>query len=237
MLEINNLKKVYPNGKVAVDGVSIKLNAGDIYGFIGPNGAGKTTTLNSCSGILNFEEGDIKFGELSIKDNAIDFKKQISYLPDHPVLYEFMTANEYVNFISDIFEVSTEKRKDNAKKYSEMFALDKDMDKPIGSYSHGMKQKLAIIASLVHEPKLLMLDEPFVGLDPKSRHEFKELLTNYCKGGGTVFFSTHGLDDAQNLCNRIGIINNGKLVKEGKTSDVIKDKSLEKVFLELTNEE
>lgn len=234
MLEIKNYSKKYDNGKVAVSNLNINVEAGDLYAFIGHNGAGKSTTIKSIVGILPFEEGDILIDGISIKDDPLIVKKMIAYIPDNPDLYETLTGMAYLNFISDIFNVSKEKREELITKYATKFDLINNLNDYISSYSHGMKQKLAIISALVHEPKLLIMDEPFVGLDPLASHKVKEVLKELCENGSAVFFSTHVLEVAEKLCNKIAIIKEGKLLIEGKMEDITKDNSLEDVFLSLT---
>ena len=232
MLKIEHLTKKYGD-KVAVDDLNIEIKSGEIYGFIGHNGAGKTTTLKACCGILPFEEGNITINGLSIKDNPIECKKIMAYIPDNPDLYGYMTANKYLNFICDIYQIDKSQRKQLIKKYADLFELTNDLGQTINGYSHGMKQKLALIAALIHDPKLIIMDEPFVGLDPKAAHEVKQLMRNICDNGGAIFFSTHVLEVAEKLCDKVAIIKNGKLIKEGLVNEVIGDDSLEDVFLEL----
>ena len=232
MLKIEHLTKKYGD-KVAVDDLNIEIKSGEIYGFIGHNGAGKTTTLKACCGILPFEEGNITINGLSIKDNPIECKKIMAYIPDNPDLYGYMTANKYLNFICDIYQIDKSQRKQLINKYADLFELTNDLGQTINGYSHGMKQKLALIAALIHDPKLIIMDEPFVGLDPKAAHEVKQLMRNICDNGGAIFFSTHVLEVAEKLCDRVAIIKNGKLIKEGLVNEVIGDDSLEDVFLEL----
>ncbi len=232
MLKIEHLTKKYGD-KVAVDDLNIEIKSGEIYGFIGHNGAGKTTTLKACCGILPFEEGNITINGLSIKDNPIECKKIMAYIPDNPDLYGYMTANKYLNFICDIYQIDKSQRKQLINKYADLFELTNDLGQTINSYSHGMKQKLALIAALIHDPKLIIMDEPFVGLDPKAAHEVKQIMRNICDNGGAIFFSTHVLEVAEKLCDKVAIIKNGKLIKEGLVNEVIGDDSLEDVFLEL----
>ena len=232
MLKIEKKKKKYGD-KVAVDDLNIEIKSGEIYGFIGHNGAGKTTTLKACCGILPFEEGNITINGLSIKDNPIECKKIMAYIPDNPDLYGYMTANKYLNFICDIYQIDKSQRKQLINKYADLFELTNDLGQTINGYSHGMKQKLALIAALIHDPKLIIMDEPFVGLDPKAAHEVKQLMRNICDNGGAIFFSTHVLEVAEKLCDKVAIIKNGKLIKEGLVNEVIGDDSLEDVFLEL----
>lgn len=232
MLKIEHLTKKYGD-KVAVDDLNIEIKSGEIYGFIGHNGAGKTTTLKACCGILPFEEGNITINGLSIKDNPIECKKIMAYIPDNPDLYGYMTANKYLNFICDIYQIDKSQREQLINKYADLFELTNDLGQTINGYSHGMKQKLALIAALIHDPKLIIMDEPFVGLDPKAAHEVKQLMRNICDNGGAIFFSTHVLEVAEKLCDKVAIIKNGKLIKEGLVNEVIGDDSLEDVFLEL----
>lgn len=232
MLKINNLTKRYGD-KAAVDNLSLEIGAGEIYGFIGHNGAGKTTTIKSCCGIIDFDEGDIFIDGMSIKDNPIECKKKMAYIPDNPDLYDFLSGIKYLNFVADIYSVGKKERNELIKKYADMFELTDSLGENISSYSHGMKQKLAVIAALIHKPKLMILDEPFVGLDPKASHILKEIMAETCRNGGAIFFSTHVLEVAEKLCNKVAIIKDGKLVISGKTSDVIGNASLESVFLDL----
>ena len=235
MLQINNLTKIYGDKK-AVDDLTLHIQPGEIYGFIGHNGAGKTTTIKSCCGILQFDEGEILIDGISIKDDPIACKKQLAYIPDNPDLYEFMSGMQFLNFIADIFEVSAVDRTSRIKKYADLLGLTDDLGQSIASYSHGMKQKLAIISALIHEPKLIIMDEPFVGLDPKASHQLKQLMREICDNGGAIFFSTHVLEVAEKLCDKIAIIKGGKLIKAGDTEEVKGDSSLESVFLELEND-
>ena len=235
MLEIINYSKKYENGKLAVDDISLTVEKGDLFAFIGHNGAGKSTTIKSVVGILPYEKGEIKINGISVKDNPVECKKMIAYIPDNPDLYESLTGIDYLNFISDVFEVSIEKRKTIIDKYATLFGIKDSLNHYIGAYSHGMKQKLAIISALVHEPKLLILDEPFVGLDPIASHAVKEVMKEFCSNGGAIFFSTHVLEVAEKLCNKIAIIKQGKLVVSGNMEEVTKNSSLEDVFLELSN--
>ncbi|MBQ8162964.1 MAG: ABC transporter ATP-binding protein [Clostridia bacterium] len=232
MLKIEGLTKIYGEKK-AVDNLSIHIKAGEMYAFIGHNGAGKTTTIKSACGILNFEEGEIFVDGISIKENPIECKKRIAYLPDNPDLYEFMSGTKFLNFISDIYGISKAEREEKIKKYSEMFEISDNLNQLISSYSHGMKQKLAIISALIHSPKLLIMDEPFVGLDPKASFLLKEEMKENCKNGGAIFFSTHVLDVAEKICDKIAIIKDGKLVISGNMEDIKGNESLESVFLEL----
>ena len=235
MLEIKNLTKKY-DSKTAVDNLSLHIGKGEIYGFIGHNGAGKTTTLKCVVGILGFDEGEIIIDGVSIKDDPLLCKKKIAYIPDNPDLYEFMTGIKYLNFISDIYGVSAEDRKTRINKYADIFGLTSDLSESIASYSHGMKQKLAIISAWIHEPKLILMDEPFVGLDPKASHELKQMMREVCEQGGAIFFSTHVLEVAEKLCDKVAIIKNGMLIRSGTMDEVKGDDSLEEVFLELEAE-
>lgn len=237
MLEFINFSKVYPGGKRAVDNLNLNIEAGDIYGFIGHNGAGKTTTLKAACGILDFEEGQIKIDGHNIKDDPQASKMITAYIPDNPDLYEFMTGIKYLRFIGDIYCVPKTVCDERIEKYAKMFELTEALGSPISSYSHGMKQKLAIMSALIHEPKLLILDEPFVGLDPRAAHLLKEVFAQMCEKGSAIFFSTHVLEVAQKLCNKIAIIKEGKLVVSGNTADIVGDGSLEEIFLELTEED
>ena len=236
MLKIKNLCKSFGEKK-AVDNVSIEIADGEIYGFIGHNGAGKTTTIKACTGIMPFDSGEIEIDGVSIKDNPILCKGKIAYIPDNPDLYEFMTGKQYINFVADIFSVPTETRKEITKKIADVFELSQDLDKSISSYSHGMKQKLAVISAWIHSPKLIIMDEPFVGLDPKASHSLKLMMREFCDNGGSIFFSTHVLEVAEKLCDKVAIIKNGQIVASGKMQDVKGDKSLEKVFLDLEDGE
>ena len=232
MLRIENLTKSYGEKK-AVDGLSLHIEKGEIYGFIGHNGAGKTTTLKAATGILGFEAGDIFVDGISVRENPIECKRKIAYIPDNPDLYNFMTGIKYLNFIADVFGVSSALRGERIRKYAAAFELTESLGQPISSYSHGMKQKLAIISALIHEPELVIMDEPFVGLDPKASHCLKEIMREICARGGAIFFSTHVLEVAEKLCDKVAIIKGGKLIKSGTMEDVKGDASLEKVFLEL----
>ncbi len=232
MLRIENLSKAYGE-KVAVDNLSLHIMPGEIYGFIGHNGAGKTTTLKACCGILHFDKGEIFIDGISVKANPLECKKQIAYIPDNPDLYEFLTGIQYLNFIADIFGISASERKEKINEYSELFELKANLAQTISSYSHGMKQKLAVISALIHSPKLILMDEPFVGLDPKASHKLKLLMRKICDEGGAFFFSTHILEVAEKLCDKVAIIKDGKLVVTGTMSEVMGNTSLEDVFLEL----
>ena len=232
MLRIEHLTKKYGEKK-AVDDLSLHIEKGEIYGFIGHNGAGKTTTIKSVVGILDFDEGEIFIDGKSVKKDSLECKRVIAYIPDNPDLYEFMTGLQYLNFISDIFAVEEKERKERIEKYSTAFEIKEDLASPISSYSHGMKQKLTIISALVHDPKLIIMDEPFVGLDPIASHLLKDIMREKCNEGGAIFFSTHVLEVAEKLCDKIAIIKGGKLIKSGTMEEVKGDSSLESVFLEL----
>ena len=236
MLNIEHLTKTYGEKK-AVDDLSLHIAPGEIYGFIGHNGAGKTTTIKACCGILRSDSGEVYIDGVSVKENPIAAKAKIAYIPDNPDLYEFMTGIQFLNFIGDVFGVSAEDRQARIRKYADLFELTNDLAQPISAYSHGMKQKLAIISALLHEPKLLIMDEPFVGLDPKASHILKELMRELCKNGGAIFFSTHVLEVAEKLCDKVAIIKGGKLIKSGTMEEVKGDASLENVFLELEGEQ
>mgnify|MGYP000316338821 FL=1 len=235
MLNIKNLTKTYGEKK-AVDDLALHIAPGEIYGFIGHNGAGKTTTLKSVVGILQFDEGEITINGISIKDDPLACKKIIAYIPDNPDLYEYMTGIKYLNFIADIFGVNADDRRERIHKYADMFGLTADLAQPISAYSHGMKQKLAIISAWLHEPKLILMDEPFVGLDPKASHILKGMMREVCDAGGAIFFSTHVLEVAEKLCDKVAIIKGGKLIRSGTMEEVKGDDSLEEVFLELEGE-
>ena len=232
MLNIVGLTKSFGDKK-AVDDLSLHILPGEIYGFIGHNGAGKTTTLRCSVGILQFDEGDVFINGLSVKKDPVACKKLIAYIPDNPDLYDFMTGIGFLNFVADIFGVSSAERTERIKKYGDLFELTDNLAQPISSYSHGMKQKLAIISAWIHEPKLIIMDEPFVGLDPKAAHTLKQLMREVCSNGGAIFFSTHVLEVAEKLCDKVAIIKNGRLVISGPTEEVRGDDSLEDVFLEL----
>ena len=236
MLEIKNFSKFYGNKK-AVENLSISVQSGDIYGFIGANGAGKTTTIKAVVGIHDFENGSITIDGYSIKEEPVICKKMMAYIPDNPDLYEHMTGFQYINFIADLFEISTEIRRERIQKYSDLFEMTEHLSGMISSYSHGMKQRTAIISALVHSPKLLILDEPFVGLDPKAAFLLKKVMHECVSDGGAIFFSTHVLDVAEKLCNKIAIIKNGKLIASGNTEEVKGDKTLETFFMEVQDNE
>ena len=233
MIEIKNVSKTYNGVKKAIKNVSFKVDGGEIFGFIGHNGAGKTTMIKSIVGILDFEDGDILINGKSIKSNPIECKMDIAYVPDNPDLYENMRAIDFINFICDMYEIDKDTRKKNVLKYAKMFEIDEKLGDDISSFSHGMKQKVALIAALSHDPKVLIMDEPFVGLDPKAVFDMKEIMRNMAKEGKTIFFSTHILDVAEKLCDRVAIIKSGEIVKIGKMKDIKGDESLEEVFLEL----
>ena len=232
MIEIKNVSKKYGN-KVALNNVSFKVEDGEIFAFIGHNGAGKTTLIKAITGIHEFDEGEILINGKSIVDSPIECKKEIAYMPDNPELYENMKAIDFINFICDMYEVDQETREKNIKKYAELFEIDKNLNDLISSFSHGMKQKVVLIASLAHNPKILIMDEPFVGLDPKAVFDVKKVMNEMVKEGKTVFFSTHILDVAEKLCSKVAIIKNGEIIKTGSMKEIKGDKSLEKVFLEL----
>lgn len=236
MLKITNFSKTYDGVNYAVKDLNLEVKPGQILAFIGHNGAGKTTTLKAVAGILPFEEGEILVDGKNVVTNEIGTKKVIAYLPDNPDLYEHLKGIDFLNFIADTFLVSEEKRKELITKYSTLFKIDKNLHQHISTYSHGMKQKLAIISALLHEPKLLLLDEPFVGLDPKSSHDFKQVMKELIKNDVAIVYSTHVLEVAEKLATHVAIIKNGSLVKHGKIADVIKDTTLEKLFLELADE-
>ena len=235
MLKIEHLTKTYGEKK-AVDDLTLHIAPGEIYGFIGHNGAGKTTTLKSVVGILQFDEGEILINGKSIRTAPLDCKRDIAYIPDNPDLYDYMSGIKYLNFIADIFGVSAADRKERIRKYSELFELTADLAQPIAAYSHGMKQKLAIIAAWLHSPKLIIMDEPFVGLDPKASHLLKGMMREVCDEGGAIFFSTHVLEVAEKLCDKVAIIKGGRLVRSGTMEEVKGDDALEEVFLELEEE-
>lgn len=235
MLRIENLTKTYGE-KRAVDNLSLHIAPGEIYGFIGHNGAGKTTTLKAVVGILQFDKGEVFIKGQSIRKNPLACKQKIAYIPDNPDLYEFMTGIKFLNFIADIFGVPEEKRQERIRKYADLFEMTENLAQPIASYSHGMKQKLAIISAWIHEPKLIIMDEPFVGLDPKAAHILKQMMREICDEGGAIFFSTHVLEVAEKLCDKVAIIRNGQLIQSGTMQEVKGDDSLEEVFLELEGE-
>ena len=236
MVEIKRLCKSYDNKRV-VDNLDLTINDGEIYGFIGHNGAGKTTTIKCLIGILSFEKGEILIDGLSIKDKPIECKRKIAYIPDNPDLYNYMSGIDYLNFIGDVFNVANEERVKRIDKYAGIFELTDSLANPISSYSHGMRQKLAIIAAWLHEPDLIVMDEPFVGLDPKASHDLKMMMREFCDRGGSIFFSTHVLEVAEKLCDKVAIIKQGQLIKSGTMEEVRGDSSLESVFLELEDDD
>ena len=237
MLQIDHLSKQYGGGdRKAVDDLTLHIRPGEIYGFIGHNGAGKTTTLKSCAGILDFDQGEIRVDGISIKDNPMECKRRMAYIPDNPDLYEFLSGIQYLNFVADVYGVSAADRERRIAQYAAALEITDDLAAKINSYSHGMKQKLAVISALIHQPKLLMMDEPFVGLDPKAAHTLKLIMREFCDNGGAIFFSTHVLEVAEKLCDKVAIIRAGKLVVCGDTETVRGNESLEDVFLELAEE-
>ena len=236
MLNIQHLTKTYGDKK-AVDDLSLHIAPGEIYGFIGHNGAGKTTTLKATVGILRFDSGEITVGGVSVKENPLAVKKQIAYIPDNPDLYEYMSGIKYLNFIADVFGVGKAEREERIRRYADAFSLTDDLAQPVSAYSHGMKQKLAIISAWIHDPKLVIMDEPFVGLDPKAAHLPKGMMRDLCDAGGAIFFSTHVLEVAEKLCDKVAVIKGGRLVRSGTMAEVKGDESLEEVFLELEGEE
>lgn len=233
MIEIKNVSKTYNGKKKVLKNISFKIEGGEIFAFIGHNGAGKTTMIKCIMGILDFEEGDILVDNKSIKEEPLECKRIMAYVPDNPDLYENMKAIDFINFICDMYEVSEDIRRENTLKYAKMFEIEDKLNDDISSFSHGMKQKIALIAALAHNPKVLIMDEPFVGLDPKAVYDMKEIMRNMAKDGKTIFFSTHILDVAEKLCDRVAIIKDGTIVKVGKMKDIKGDESLEQVFLEL----
>ena len=236
MLEIKNISKTYRNSNVkAIDNVSLEIEEGDIYGFIGPNGSGKSTTIKCITGIHKYDEGEILLDGISVKDNPLACKQKVAYVPDNPDVYETLSGIDYINFICDVYGVG-EERKETINKYAEMFNIKDQLTDQIKSYSHGMKKKVVLIAALAHKPKLLVLDEPFVGLDPKAAFDLKEVMKELCSTGTMIFFSSHVLEVVEKLCNKIAIIKGGKIIASGNTEDVKGDTSLENVFLELFNE-
>lgn len=235
MLQIKNLTKAYGEKK-AVDDISLHIQKGEIYGFIGHNGAGKTTTLKACCGLLEFEKGEIYIDGVSVTENPLACKRKLAYIPDNPDLYAFMTGVQYLNFVGDIYKVESSLRQARIHRYADLFELTESLAMPIGAYSHGMKQKLALIAALIHEPKLIIMDEPFVGLDPKAAHTVKQIMRELCNQGSAIFFSTHVLEVAEKLCDKVAIIKDGKLVASGTMEEVTGDASLEEVFLSMAKE-
>ena len=232
MLRIEHLTKIYGEKK-AVDDLSLHILPGEIFGFIGHNGAGKSTTIKSAVGILKFDEGMISICGKNIKDDPVACKRDLAYIPDNPDLYEFMSGIKYLNFVADIFAIPADVRQEKIRKYADLFELTQDLGQPVSAYSHGMKQKLAVVSAWLHDPKLIVMDEPFVGLDPKASHLLKEMMREHCDKGGAIFFSTHVLEVAEKLCDKVAIIKQGRLVKEGTMEEVKGDESLEEVFLEL----
>lgn len=232
MLEINGLTKVYGNTR-AVDDLTLHIRPGEIYGFIGHNGAGKTTTLKSVAGILPFDEGEILINGRSIRTQPMECKRDMAYIPDNPDIYEFMTGIRFLNFVADIYRVPADARTEKIGKLADIFEIKENLAQPIGSYSYGMKQKLAVISAWMHDPKLILMDEPFVGLDPKASHTLKQMMREVCDGGGAIFFSTHVLEVAEKLCDKVAIIKSGRLIRAGTMEEVKGDESLESVFLEL----
>ena len=235
MLKIEHLTKTYGDRK-AVDDLSLHILPGEIYGFIGHNGAGKTTTIKSCAGILGFDSGSIYVNGINVREDPLESKRQLAYIPDNPDLYEFLTGIQFLNFIADVFAVNAESRVERIRRYAEVFGLTEDLAQPVSAYSHGMKQKLAIIAAWLHQPRLIIMDEPFVGLDPKASHQLKEMMKEHCDAGGSIFFSTHVLEVAEKLCHKIAIIKSGRLISSGSMEEVKGDESLEDVFLELEDD-
>ena len=235
MLKISNLTKAYDKQR-AVDDLSIRIRAGEIHAFIGHNGAGKTTTLKACAGILPFDSGEIRIDGTSITEDPLGCKRKIAYLPDNPDLYDFMTGTKYLNFIADVFGVDRNLRRTRIEEYAKRFELYDNLSQPISEYSHGMKQKLAVISAWLHAPKLILMDEPFVGLDPVAAHRLKEMMRAFCDEGGAIFYSTHVLEVAEKLCDTVTIIRRGKLIRSGSMEEVRGDASLESVFLELETE-
>lgn len=236
MLQIEHFTKEYGN-KIAVNDLSLEIRSGEIFGFIGHNGAGKTTTIKAVAGILPFQKGEIRVDGISVRENPLECKKRMAYIPDNPDLYEFLTGIQYLNFIADIFQVPKREREERIGQYGDLFGLTRDLGSTVSTYSHGMKQKLALIGALIHEPKLLLMDEPFVGLDPKAAHDLKMIMADICQKGGAIFFSTHVLEVAEKLCHKVAIIKEGKLAACGTMEEVKGDESLEQVFLELVDDE
>lgn len=236
MLQIEHFTKEYGN-KIAVNDLSLEIRSGEIFGFIGHNGAGKTTTIKAVAGILPFQKGEIRVDGISVRENPLECKKRMAYIPDNPDLYEFLSGIQYLNFIADIFQVPKWEREERIGKYGDLFGLTGDLGSTVSTYSHGMKQKLALIGALIHEPKLLLMDEPFVGLDPKAAHDLKMIMADICQKGGAIFFSTHVLEVAEKLCHKVAIIKEGKLAACGTMEEVKGDESLEQVFLELVDDE
>jgi len=236
MLRIENLTKNYGEKK-AVDSLTLNISAGEIYAFIGHNGAGKTTTLKACMGIITFDEGEIYIDGMSVKERPLDCKRVCAYIPDNPDMYDFLSGIKYLNFVADVYGVGVEERKERINTLAERLGIKNDLASPIGTYSHGMKQKLAIISAWIHQPRLILMDEPFVGLDPKAAHVLKEMMREHCESGGAIFFSTHVLDVAEKLCDKVAIIKGGRLVITGDMDEVKGNESLEEVFLELEEDD
>lgn len=236
VLKIEHFSKTYPGGKRAVDDLNLNVAPGEIFGFIGHNGAGKTTTLRAVAGVMDFTEGAITIGGHDVRRDATAAKKITAFLPDNPDLYDFLTGVQYLNFIADLYDIPRKERQERVQKYSDAFELTGSLGSPIGSYSHGMKQKLAIISAWLHQPKLILMDEPFVGLDPKASHLLKEMMRQVCDEGGAIFFSTHVLEVAEKLCDKVAIIKSGSLIRSGTMEEVKGDESLEDVFLEMEGE-
>jgi len=236
MLKLQNVTKIYQNGKVGAKDVNLQVEAGDIFAFIGHNGAGKTTTIKSIVGIQELTSGDIFVDGISIKDNAVECKKRMAYIPDNPDIYLTLTGLQFINLIADIYAVDKNARKQLTEKYADLFELKSELNAPISTYSHGMRQKLVLIAAFVHSPKLLILDEPFVGLDPKASFALKNIMKEFVNFGGAIFFSTHVLEVAEKLCNKVAIIKNGEIIANGTMAEIKKNASLEQVFLESANE-
>ena len=236
MLDIQHFSKTYPGGKRAVDDLSLHVAPGEIFGFIGHNGAGKTTTIKACCGIMDFDSGEIYIDGKNVRTQPLECKRVLSYIPDNPDLYDFLSGIKYLNFICDVFGVPQAERQERIHKYADLFELTGDLAEPISAYSHGMKQKLAIISALVHAPKLIIMDEPFVGLDPVATHKLKGIMREHCDAGGAIFFSTHVLEVAEKLCDMVAIIKGGRLIRSGTMDEVRGDDSLEDVFLELEEE-
>lgn len=237
ILEISHFSKSYREGRKAADDISISVMSGDIYGFIGHNGAGKSTTIRAVVGVLDFTEGDIFIDGRSVKNEAMACKKVTAYIPDNPDLYENLTGIQYLNFVADVFGISSREREESIKRYGDLFEITESLGDMIGSYSHGMKQKTAIISALIHSPKLLVLDEPFVGLDPKAAFTLKEIMHDMCRKGSAVFFSTHVLDVAEKLCNKVAIIRQGRIIASGSMEEILQGQSLEEAFLEADSDE
>lgn len=236
ILEIRNYTKAYGEGRLACDNISLSVEAGDIYGFIGHNGAGKSTTIKAVVGVLDFEQGEILIDGHSVKDEPMQCKQITAYIPDNPDLYENLTGIQFLNFVADVFHIDASTREERIRKYADMFEITPSLGDLISAYSHGMKQKVAIISALIHEPKLLVLDEPFVGLDPKAAFILKQIMHEMCKKGSAIFFSTHVLDVAEKLCNKIAIIRNGRIIESGKMKELVGNQSLEELFLEVEDE-